>query len=89
MICLSPNSAEPSDFATSPNALSVGPDLSQLNHSGETEGRAMTHTTHHDTMKLVTDDLKTFEIGHDMEPRRDVRFSDGPKQGSWRWRPGR
>jgi hypothetical protein len=33
--------------------------------------------------------LKTFEIGHDMEPRRDVRFSEGPRQGSWRWRPGR
>jgi hypothetical protein len=33
--------------------------------------------------------LKTFSIGHDMEPRRDVRFSEGPKQGSWRWRPGR
>ena len=33
--------------------------------------------------------LKTFEIGHDMEPRRDVRFAEGPRQGSWRWRPGR
>lgn len=33
--------------------------------------------------------LKTFDIGHEMEPRRDVRFSEGPKQGSWRWRPGR
>lgn len=34
-------------------------------------------------------DLKTFEIGHDMEARRDVRFTDCPKQGKWRWRPGR
>lgn len=33
--------------------------------------------------------LKTFEIGHDMEARRDVRFSEGPGQGNWRWRPGR
>ena len=33
--------------------------------------------------------LKTFEIGHEMEPRRDVRFSEAPRQGSWRWRPGR
>ncbi len=33
--------------------------------------------------------LKTFEIGHEMEARRDVRFSEGPRQGSWRWRPGR
>ena len=33
--------------------------------------------------------LKTFEIGHDMEPHRDVRFAEAPKQGSWRWRPGR
>jgi hypothetical protein len=33
--------------------------------------------------------LKTFEMGHDMEPRRDVRFAAGPGQGSWRWRPGR
>jgi hypothetical protein len=33
--------------------------------------------------------LKTFSIGHDMELRRDVRFSEGPRQGSWRWRPGR
>lgn len=33
--------------------------------------------------------LKTFEISHDMEPHRDVRFSEGPKQGSWRWRPER
>jgi hypothetical protein len=33
--------------------------------------------------------LKTFEIGHDMEPHREVRFSEGPQRGSWRWRPGR
>ena len=33
--------------------------------------------------------LKTFEIGHDMEAHRDVRFSEGARQGSWRWRPGR
>ena len=33
--------------------------------------------------------LKTFEMGHDMESRCDVRFSEHPKQGSWRWRPGR
>ena len=33
--------------------------------------------------------LKTFEIGHDMEPHRDVRFAEAPRQGSWRWRPGR
>ena len=33
--------------------------------------------------------LKTFEIGHDMDLRRDVRFAEGPSQGSWRWRPGR
>lgn len=33
--------------------------------------------------------LKTFEIGHEMEPRRDVRFCEDPRQGSWRWRPGR
>jgi hypothetical protein len=34
-------------------------------------------------------DLKTFEIGHDMESHRDVRFSEAPKQGRWRWRPDR
>lgn len=34
-------------------------------------------------------DLKTFEIGHEMEPRRDVKFSPGPRPGCWRWRPGR
>ena len=33
--------------------------------------------------------LKTFSIGHDMEPRRDVRFSENPRQGNWRWRAGR
>jgi hypothetical protein len=34
-------------------------------------------------------DLKTFEMGHDMESRRAVGFAEGPKQGHWRWRPGR
>jgi hypothetical protein len=34
-------------------------------------------------------DLKTFEMGHDMESRRAVGFAEGPQQGRWRWRPGR
>ena len=33
--------------------------------------------------------LKTFEIGHEMEVRHDVRHSVQPRQGCWRWRPGR
>ncbi|MDR3634766.1 MAG: hypothetical protein P4L84_13260 [Isosphaeraceae bacterium] len=34
-------------------------------------------------------DLKTFEIGHEMEPRREVKHTTEPRQGYWRWRPGR
>lgn len=34
-------------------------------------------------------DLKTFEMGHEMEPRRSVAFAQAPKPGHWRWRPDR
>jgi hypothetical protein len=33
--------------------------------------------------------LKTFEISHDMECRRDVKFAENPTQGCWHWRPDR
>ena len=33
--------------------------------------------------------LKTFEIGHEMEVRHEVRHTVEPRQGCWRWRPGR
>jgi hypothetical protein len=34
-------------------------------------------------------DLKTLEMGHEMDSRREVGFSDEPRQGRWRWRPNR
>jgi hypothetical protein len=34
-------------------------------------------------------DLKTFEIGNEVERRRVVRFAEAPWRGSWRRRPGR
>jgi hypothetical protein len=34
-------------------------------------------------------DLKTFEMGHEMESRRGVEFAAAPRQGHWRWRPDR
>lgn len=33
--------------------------------------------------------LKTFEMGHDMEVRHEVAHAVQPRQGCWRWRPGR
>ncbi len=33
--------------------------------------------------------LKTFEISHEMEVRREVRHNPQATQGCWRWRPGR
>jgi len=33
--------------------------------------------------------LKTFEMSHDMDARHDVTHTVQPRQGCWRWRPGR